>query len=194
MREVQLSEIARCKSKDSKLVGQIFLRLHPSLISLCYRYLGSFSDSEDVVMISWVKILERLSDFQYEHPLSFYAWIKKICINESLGILRKRNNFHLISLSDLPEESQPHFNEFSSIDTQTLLTLVAQLPDGYRTVFNLFAIEGYSHAEISQLLQISESTSKSQLRKARLSLAQSIKSTFNESAQSNHNHDNTQGI
>jgi len=189
MREVLQSEIIRCQSKDSKLVGQIFLRLHPSLISLCYRYLGTFSDAEDVVMVSWMKVLERLPDFHYEHPLSFYAWIKKICINESLGVLRKRNNFHLISLNELPEESEPHHEEFSHVDTQTLLSLVAQLPEGYRTVFNLFAVEGYSHAEIAHLLQISESTSKSQYRKARLSLTQSY-----QSIQKINNHESSKGI
>ena len=98
MRQVQLHEIIACQSQNSDVVGAVFQRLHPSLVSLSYRYLGNSEDAQDVVMVSWMKVLERLSSFQYQHPLSFYAWIKKICVNECLGILRLRNNFNLQSL------------------------------------------------------------------------------------------------
>ena len=179
MLEVQRHEIQKIQSRNSKTVGDVFQRLHPSLTSLCYRYLGNTDDAEDVVMVSWMKVLERLSDFQFQHPMSFYAWIKRICINECLGVLRQRNNFHLTPLQDISEEDEPISNEFHAIDTRLLLKLVAQLPEGYRTVFNLFAVEGYSHAEIAQNLNISESTSKTQYRKARLSLIQSINSIEN---------------
>jgi RNA polymerase sigma-70 factor (ECF subfamily) len=181
MREVQWTEIEKCQAQDAKVLGDVFQRLHPPLISLCYRYLGSLNDSEDVLMVSWMKVLERIQSFKYEHPLSFYAWIKRICVNECLGILRKRNNFHLLPLEELPSSQEPVATpEWSDFDAQLLLKLVADLPEGYRTVFNLFAIEGYSHAEIAKLLNISESTSKSQLRKARLSLIQRI-TTLNKS-------------
>jgi RNA polymerase sigma-70 factor (ECF subfamily) len=170
MRQVQLHEIIACQSQNSDVVGAVFQRLHPSLVSLSYRYLGNSEDAQDVVMVSWMKVLERLSSFQYQHPLSFYAWIKKICVNECLGILRLRNNFNLQSLQDLSEEEEPWSEDFSDIDARVLLRWVADLPEGYRTVFNLFAVEGFSHAEIAQMLEISESTSKSQYRKARLRL------------------------
>jgi RNA polymerase sigma-70 factor (ECF subfamily) len=106
MRQVQLYEIIACQSQKSDVVGDVFQRLHPSLVSLSYRYLGNSEDAQDVVMVSWMKVLERLSTFQYQHPLSFYAWIKKICVNECLGILRMRNNFNLQSLQDLSEEEE----------------------------------------------------------------------------------------
>ena len=82
MRQVQLHEIIACQSQKSDVVGDVFQRLHPSLVSLSYRYLGNSEDAQDVVMVSWMKVLERLSTFQFQHPLSFYAWIKKICVNE----------------------------------------------------------------------------------------------------------------
>lgn len=172
MREVQLSEIRLCQNNDSKMVGVIFQRLHPSLISLCYRYLGSTNDAEDVVMVSWMKVIHNLNSFKYEHPLSFYAWLKRICINECLNLLRAKNNFNLISLHNLNEIDEPFSEDIHQLDTKILLEIISQLPIGYRTVFNLFAIEGHSHAEIASMLQITESTSKSQFRKARLSLVQ----------------------
>lgn len=176
MREVQWTEIEKCQAQNAKVLGDIFERLHPPLISLCYRYLGSFNDSEDVLMVSWMKVLERMQTFQYEHPLSFYAWIKKICVNECLGVLRRRNNFHLLPLEELSPNEEPAAPVWSDLDAQLLLKLVAELPEGYRTVFNLFAVEGYSHAEIAKMLNITESTSKSQFRKARLRLIQCLNS------------------
>jgi RNA polymerase sigma factor (sigma-70 family) len=184
MREVQLSEIKKCQNNDAKISGDIFQRLHPSLVSLCYRYLGKSDDAEDVVMVSWMKVIQKLNSFQYEHPLSFYAWLKRICINECLNLLRSRNNFNLVAIHQLHESEEPHEEDFSHIDTKTLLNIIAQLPIGYRTVFNLFAIEGHSHAEIASMLQITESTSKSQFRKARLSLMQYI-NQLNEERKSN---------
>ena len=179
MRQVQHEEILRCKEHHSKTVGDVFERLHPSLISVCFRYLGNTDDAEDVVMVSWLKVLEKLKGFQYEHPLSFYAWIKRICINECLGILRHRINFHLVPIEDLSADDEPSYTDVDRIDNQLLLKLVAQLPEGYRTVFNLFALEGFSHSQIAKMLKIAESTSKSQLRKARLSLMDSIRFTQN---------------
>ena len=174
MRQVHHHEIIACQSQNAGVVGDVFQRLHPSLLSLSYRYLGNTDDAQDVVMVTWMKVLERLSQFQYQHPLSFYSWMKKICVNECLGILRARHNFHMQSLQDLPEDEEPITEDFSNIDASILLRWVADLPEGYRTVFNLFAVEGFSHAEIAQMLEITGSTSKSQYRKARMSLAKTL--------------------
>lgn len=184
MREVQLSEIRLCQNNDSKMVGVIFKRLHPSLISLCYRYLGNTDDAEDVVMVSWMKVIQKIQDFKFEHPLSFYSYLKRICIHECLNLLRAKNNFNLISLHNLNETDEPFSDDLHQLDTKILLEIIAQLPIGYRTVFNLFAIEGHSHAEIASMLQITESTSKSQFRKARLNLMQYI-NKLNEERKSN---------
>jgi RNA polymerase sigma-70 factor (ECF subfamily) len=174
MREVQLSEIRQCQNNDNKMIGVVFQRLHPSLISLCYRYLGNTDDAEDVVMVSWMKVIQRIQDFKFEHPLSFYSYLKRICIHECLNLLRSKNNFNLISLHNLSELDEPFSDDIHQLDTKILLEIISQLPIGYRTVFNLFAIEGHSHAEIASMLQITESTSKSQFRKARLNLMQYI--------------------
>jgi RNA polymerase sigma-70 factor (ECF subfamily) len=180
MREVQFSEIRQCQNNDAKMIGVIFKRLHPSLISLCYRYLGNIDDSEDVVMISWMKVIQKIPDFKFEHPLSFYSYIKRICIHECLNLLRAKNNFNLVPLQEITENEEPFSDNLHQLDTKILLNIIAQLPIGYRTVFNLFAIEGHSHAEIALMLKISESTSKSQFRKARLNLMQCIKNLNNE--------------
>lgn len=71
MREVQLSEIKQCQNNDNKMVGVIFQRLHPSLMSLCYRYLGNTNDAEDVIMVAWMKVIQKIQVFKFEHPLSF---------------------------------------------------------------------------------------------------------------------------
>ena len=91
MRQVQLHEIIACQSQNSDVVGAVFQRLHPSLVSLSYRYLGNSEDAQDVVMVSWMKVLERLSTFQYQHPVLILGLLTLsvlvFCQNSKYGVL-----------------------------------------------------------------------------------------------------------
>ena len=112
-----------------------------------------------------IKIFQKLNEFRFEGSLE--GWLKRVCVNQCLDALKKsKAKFHE-SLSDVHSNLPSESNIISDINVKNLMQLLSKLPVGYRTVFNLFAIEGYSHAEIASLLNITENTSKSQMFKAR---------------------------
>jgi RNA polymerase sigma factor (sigma-70 family) len=143
------------------------------MMTVCLRYVANQADAEDVLIESFMRVFERVNQFRNEG--SFEGWIRRIMVTESLMFLRKNKSLRQeIPLDNVPEEADYQWAD-GHLEANDLLKLVAQLPDGYRTVFNLYAIEGYSHAEISTLTGISEGTSKSQLSRARALLQQKIR-------------------
>lgn len=134
------------------------------------RYLSDHHDAEDAIILSFTKIFKNLRKFKYEGQGSLGRWIRTILINESIRLLQKRKqldfNESLLQIS-LPNNDA---NGLQQMQASDILRMIEQLPTGYRTVFNLYVIEGYSHKEIADLLQVSENTSKTQLKKARTSL------------------------
>ena len=136
------------------------------MMMLCRRYLKNKEDAEEVLIDGFCKFFKSIDSFSYRDEPSLSAWLKRIMINECLMVLRKKNVFSIITdtaASEIP------FSEdaLSNLSAAEIFALVVQLPVGYRTVFNLFVIEGTAHSEIAELLNISEGTSKSQLSKAR---------------------------
>jgi RNA polymerase sigma factor (sigma-70 family) len=134
------------------------------MLGIGLRYLKNQMDAEEVMLNGFVKIFQNVG--QFESKGSFEGWMKRVVINEALGYLRKKEPLHLGIEKDhiqLPSEATAE----SDLAVEDLLNLLHELPAGYRTVFNLFAIEGYSHQEIAKMLDITEGTSKSQLSKAR---------------------------
>ena len=131
-------------------------------------------EAEDVLVMAFTKILERID--QYKGNGSFEGWIKRIVINEALGALRSNRSAFLIAETDINEIEIESVQHCQHLEVEDLLKMVSQLPAGYRSVFNLFAIDGYSHKEIAEQLGISENTSKSQLNRARNLLQKFIKS------------------
>jgi RNA polymerase sigma-70 factor (ECF subfamily) len=143
------------------------------MFRLSCRYIKVQEDAEDVVIRAFNKVFENISRFAYEGPGSLEGWIRKIVVNESLMWLRKRHNFNMTeSIEDtLP---QIDLSSLGELDAMEIYELIAQLPIGYRTVFNLFVIEGYNHEEIAAMLSISEGTSRSQLFKAKSLLKKAL--------------------
>jgi RNA polymerase sigma-70 factor (ECF subfamily) len=139
---------------------------------LCCRYIKDKMEAEDVLITAFAKLFERIN--QYKGEGSFEGWIRRIIVNESLSYLRKNKSMYVET--DL-EEARPvalmdtHDAKFEADD---LLTLIGELPTGYRIVFNLYAIDGYSHKEIAEQLGINENTSKSQLSRARTMLQKQL--------------------
>ncbi|WP_375444153.1 RNA polymerase sigma factor [uncultured Fibrella sp.] len=143
------------------------------MMAVCLRYVANQADAEDVLIDAFMRVFERINQFRNEG--SFEGWIRRIMVTESLMFLRKNKSLRQeIPLDTVMEEPDyPWADE--NLQADDLLRLVAQLPDGYRTIFNLYAIEGYNHAEIANLTGISEGTSKSQLSRARALLQQKIR-------------------
>ena len=161
-----------CLQQDPAIQNEVYAIYSGKMYALCLRYVKETAAAEDVLIVGFMKIFERIH--QYKGTGSFGGWIRKIMVNECLMYLEKTKNLYLeIGLGDIlppPVHSQPT----DKLDFEDLMKLVNSLPVGYRTVFNLYAIEGYSHQEIAEKLHISQNTSKSQLSHARIHLQKMI--------------------
>ncbi|SFH91384.1 RNA polymerase sigma factor [Halpernia frigidisoli] len=159
--------IIDCKRKSRNAQRQIYEAMAHQLNSVCKRYLKNQEDIEEVLTDTFYKIFTKID--QVNDPETFEAWARKITVNECLQKLRKKEQFHY-SLDD------ENAAEISSVESpifsleKDILKLLNFLPEGCKTIFNLFAIEGYPHKEIAQMLSITEGTSKSQVNFARKKL------------------------
>lgn len=142
------------------------------MYAVCLRYARSSSDASDMLQEGFVKVFTKLEQFHFQG--SFEGWIRRIMINTALRTYqRQRFNQETTGYENLPEMPvEP--DAISALSEAELLKLIAKLPDGYRMVFNMVAIEGFSHAEAADLLGIQESTSRSQLTKARRWLSEQV--------------------
>jgi len=148
------------KTQDRKIQQWLYDKYAPILLGICRRYVKVFEDAEDVLIDTFFKIYTNIH--QYKGAGSFEGWMKRIAVNESLMLLRKNHNFRLtveISNIDIPTQSVAH----NSLQEMDIIKLLEKLPTGYRTIFNMYVIEGYKHREIAEILGISINTSKSQL-------------------------------
>lgn len=159
-------------TKQSK--EDIYFQFADAMMLLCYRYVGNKEDAEELMNNAFLKVFKNLSKFREYHKNAFAAWIKKIMINECLMFLRKSHAFNIISIDDSDIPFEP-ISDTLLEDTEWMLNMLNELPAGYRTVFNLYAIEGYKHKEIAGMLNISENTSRTQLFKGRKFLAEIMK-------------------
>lgn len=143
------------------------------MYALCLRYVKETAAAEDVLIIGFMKVFDKID--QFKGTGNFGGWIRRIMVNECLMYLEKEKNlYNEIGLDGIvppPFQNQPS----DDLDVEDLMKLINSLPSGYRTVFNLYAIEGFSHQEIALKLDISENTSKSQLSRARIHLQKMIK-------------------
>lgn len=153
--------------KINQRLGQktLYEKYADSLFLLCLRYVTKREDAEEIVMQGFLKIFEKMHQFNYLGKGSLEAWMRKIMINESLMFLRSKRQFEITDDYELAENYS--IEDYHEIDAEYLYNTITKLPIGYRTVFNLFVIDGMSHKEIAMELNIEVNTSKSQLSKAR---------------------------
>ncbi|MCB0503712.1 MAG: sigma-70 family RNA polymerase sigma factor [Bacteroidetes bacterium] len=134
------------------------------MLGICRRYVRDWMEAEDVLSKGFFKVFTKIKQYQFQG--SFEGWIRKIMVNESLMHLRKRTDFNLtLESSNLQLSADQQTDDL--VNANSILELLNKLPTGYRTIFNLYVIEGYKHHEIAHQLDISINTSKSQLIKAR---------------------------
>ena len=146
----------------------------PKMFGICLRYASDYHNAEDILQEGFIKVFNNLHKFRSEG--SFEGWLKRIFINTAIEFYRKAFNFSSLTLLDEWRTKSIDSNAgLQNLATQDLLKVVQKLPPGYRTVFNLYAIEGYSHKEIGEMLNISDGTSKSQLARARHTLKDLLK-------------------
>jgi RNA polymerase sigma factor (sigma-70 family) len=144
----------------------LFDQLANQMLAVCRRYVKNQEDAEELLLDGFLKFFKNLDDFIYRGDAALMGWIKKIMVNECLMFLRKKNVFTLLT-ETAAEEMALEEEALDKLSASEILSLICTLPVGYRTVFNLYEIEGLEHKEIALALGISAGTSKSQLSKAR---------------------------
>ncbi len=181
--------IAGCKKNKHKYQMTLFDKYSGMLRGVCLRYVNNDFDADDLLQEGFIKILENIS--KYEDKGSLKAWMKRIMINHALNFVKKQNK------QKFSEWKESYSNEFleeeesfdskleskilgANIDPSEILKIIQKLPEGYKMVLNLYAIDGYSHKEIAQELNISVNTSKSQLSRARKKMIEKTESLLKE--------------
>lgn len=171
--EADLVRLAR--NKDTAAVRAIYDSCAQYLFAVCRRYVGDPDSAADVLQDSFVKIFSSLDKFEWRGEGSLKSWMRRIVVNEALMYLRnRRRSAGLVAdeaLPDVPDEEP----DVDNVPMPVLQQMIAGLPDGYRTVFNLYVFEGMSHRQIAGALGISENTSYSQFSRAKSLLAAKIK-------------------
>lgn len=155
-----------CKAQKEKAQKQLFDKYVKLMLGVCMRYADSYEEAQDIVQVGFVKVFKKINSFSGKGSLE--GWIRRIVVNTALDHLRKyknhRFNLNVDDVDFLLKEDQKAEGKLREDD---LMGLIQTLPIGYKTVFNLYAIEGYTHKEIGEKLSISENTSKSQYSRAR---------------------------
>ena len=149
---------------------KIYTQFSPKMLSVCRQYIKDIHQAEDIMITAFMKVFVNLKNFQ--HNGSFEGWIRRIMVNECISHIRVQKKVNFIQEEKYFEDS---FNNIESqFYVEDIQFLIDSLPDGYKMIFNLYAIEGYKHQEIASLLGINEGTSKSQLSHARKILKEQI--------------------
>ena len=158
--------IDKCLQGDPRAQKALFEKFSRKMMSVCMRYVSDREQAEDVLQDGFVKVFSHLKSFKREG--SFEGWIRRTMVNTSLDHLRKKRNMNLdTDISEAEYLAGEDENVVGKMRVEELMKLIQGMPPGYRTVFNMYAIEGFSHQEIANELGVTESTSKTQFRKAR---------------------------
>jgi len=160
--------IKGCLKRDRSAQKHLYDRFSPKMYSICCRYVKNHMEAEDVLITAFTKILDRIDQFKGEG--SFEGWIRRVVVNEALTWLRKNRSMYVETELEAAYHELDYNTLGDQLEAEDLINLIQELPAGYRIVFNLYAIDGYSHKEIAEQLNITESTSKSQLSRARVFL------------------------
>lgn len=175
MTELEVT-IKKCISGDRRAQTALYHDFAPKMFGVCLRYANNVAEAEDNLQEGFVRVFTKIG--QYEFKGSFEGWIRRIMVNTSLEKFRKNNL--LYPVEDIIAYEAVQFSEetISNISAEDLLKMVQALPPRYRMVFNLYAIEGYSHQEIANMMKINEGTSKSNLSRARVILQKMVINQF----------------
>ena len=168
--------IERCLKGDTLGYKELYVRYSKAMYNTCLRMLNNVAEAEDVLQESFIEAFKNLERF--EHRTSFGGWLKQICINRSINQLKKRKidwvDMEKTAVYDHADEKEIDEMEIA-LQVESVKNDIVKLPDGYRTVLNLYLLEGYDHEEIAEILHIAESTTRTQYMRAKQKLLQLLK-------------------
>lgn len=162
--------VKQCKNGSHKAFDDLYAKYSPVLFGICLRYARDYSSAEDILQEAFITIINKIEGYRFEG--SFEGWLKRVTVNTAINYIRKQSRQNLFRIDDESYHDPPsqEADVVSSLSEKELMQHIQALPDGYRTVFNMFVIEGYKHTEIAEILGVTESTSRTQLAKARRTL------------------------
>lgn len=169
--------VQRCLKKDRRAEKALYDRFSGQMYAVCFRYMKDTQEAQDVFQDGMIKVFNKLHTWKGEGPLG--GWMRRIFIHCALNQIKSNQKHWTLDITDISPIENSDISIFSELHAEAILDKIQKLPMGYRTVFNLFAIEGYSHAEIATLLEVSESTSKTQFLKAKAKLKSLIETPIN---------------
>ena len=171
--------VNKCKAGERKAQELLYKQFAAKMLGVCMRYATDRMEAEDMLQNGFIRVFQKMSDYRGEG--SFEGWVRRIMVHSSIEYYRKHHK--MMQAVDMDETDEPSVDPvaMANLDAKDLITLIQQLAPGYRMVFNLYAIEGFSHKEIGEIMSISEGASKSQLSRARAILKEQVLKTSNKS-------------
>ena len=165
--------ISGCIDGNRRMQEELYRRFSPRMYAVCLRYAGSSEEAEDILQEGFIKIFKKLQSFRGEG--SFEGWIRRIFVNTAIEHFRRKRYLQPVTEKEENTIEGKYLSVLDELAEKDILDLVRQLSPGYRTVFNMYVVEGYTHKEIGDILGISEGTSKSQLSRAKVILQDMVK-------------------
>ena len=165
--------ISGCIDGNRRMQEELYRRFSPRMYAVCLRYASSSEEAEDILQEGFIKIFKKLSSYRGDG--SFEGWIRRIFVNTAIEHFRRRRYSQPVTEKEENTIEGKYLSVLDDLAEKDILELVRQLSPGYRTVFNMYVVEGYTHKEIGEMLGISEGTSKSQLSRAKVILQDMVK-------------------
>lgn len=167
-------QLILCQANDSRSQRELYDLFKDKVLGLCRRYTGCREEAEDVFQETFIRVFQNICQLSDIGHLE--QWIRKIAVNTAVNYYHKnKRHHHVLESNGFHHSNDDHELILSHFSDEQLISLINSLPDGYRMVFNLYVVEGYSHAEIAEQLSISEATSRSQLNRAKQTLKNKLK-------------------
>ena len=165
--------IVGCLEGNRRMQEEMYRRLSPRMYAVCLRYAGNAEEAEDILQEGFIKVFKKLDSFRREG--SFEGWVRRIFVNTAIEHFRRKR--YLMPVTEKEENTieGKYVSVLDDLAEKDILALVQELSPGYRTVFNMYVVEGYTHKEIADMLGISEGTSKSQLSRAKVILQNMVR-------------------
>lgn len=160
-----------CQRESPKHQRALYERYHRLMLGVCLRYTDNRDDAQDILQEGFIRVFKHIKTFRKQG--SFEGWVRRIMIHTAIEHYRRNSRYFMVDVKEAGDVKMDA-EALSSLSREEILGLIQELPSGYRTVFNLYAIEGYTHQEIGEMLNISDGTSKSQLSRAKRLLQQKL--------------------
>lgn len=170
--------ITGCIEGNRRMQEELYKRFSPRMYAVCLRYAGNAEEAEDILQEGFIKVFKKLDSFRSEG--SFEGWVRRIFVNTAIEHFRRKR--YLMPVTEKEENTieGKYVSVLDNLAEKDIISLVQELSPGYRTVFNMYVVEGYTHKEIADMLGISEGTSKSQLSRAKVILQEMVRTFIDQ--------------